>query len=165
MNVKTVFHATVPNQIVSIERIQNKKSYERYNVEREAMMKKYGSNFPGKEKMLFHGTSCENVEKINADGLNPLNTGRCRKRFFCSHALVRLIVVNNPAMQIFKQILIHTAKNAQVATSLLISYNNLLQQASRCVRMACDSLLATSLLSVMSKLVIHGLTARCFNKY
>ena len=33
-------------------------------------MDKYGSNFAGKELMLFHGTSRENIEKINAGGLN-----------------------------------------------------------------------------------------------
>jgi hypothetical protein len=35
-----------------------------YEVKRQAMMKKYGGNFAGKELRLFHGT------KINADGLN-----------------------------------------------------------------------------------------------
>jgi hypothetical protein len=34
------------------------------------MMKKYGGNFAGKELRLFHGTNVENIEKINADGLN-----------------------------------------------------------------------------------------------
>ena len=116
------------------------------------MIMKYGTNFPGKEVMLFHATSCKNIEKINARGLNRSNAEiQSGKRFFSSHALAWLIVVNNPAMQIFKQILINTAKNAQVVTSLLISYNNLLQQASRCVRMACNSLLATNLLQVSNR--------------
>ena len=49
---------------------------------------------------------------------------------------------------------IYTAKKAQVATSLLTSCNNLLQQADiRCVRMPCDSLLTTSLLQVINRLV------------
>ena len=39
-------------------------------MKREAMMKKYGPNFSSKEKMLFHGTSRENVESNNAGGLN-----------------------------------------------------------------------------------------------
>jgi hypothetical protein len=39
-------------------------------LKRQAMMKKHGSNFTGKELMLFHGTSSENIEKINAGGLN-----------------------------------------------------------------------------------------------
>ena len=39
------------------------------------MMKKYGSNSPGKEKMLFHGTSRQNLEKINTDGLNRAYAG------------------------------------------------------------------------------------------
>ena len=102
--------------------------------------------------MLFYGTSCDNIEIINARGLNRSFVYKHGKRFFSSHALAWLIVVNNPTMQIFKQILIPTAKNAQVVTSLLISYKNLLQQASTCVRMACDSLLATSLLQVANRL-------------
>ncbi len=44
-------------------------------MKRQAMMKKYGSNFPSKELMLFHGTSYENVEKINAGGLNRSYAG------------------------------------------------------------------------------------------
>ena len=67
----------------------------------------------------------------------------------------------------------YTAKNAPVATSLLTSCNNLAdinKPISRCVRMACDSLLTTSLLQVVnklvaswfSKLVIHRLNASCF---
>jgi hypothetical protein len=47
-----------------------------YNVKRQAMMKKHGSNFPGKELMLFHGTSAENIEKINAGGLNRSYAGQ-----------------------------------------------------------------------------------------
>ena len=45
------------------------------------MMKKYGTNFLSKEKMLFHGTSCENVEKINAGGLNRSYAGIHGKSF------------------------------------------------------------------------------------
>ena len=45
-----------------------------YNVKRERMIKKYGS-IVGKEKMLFHGTSIQNLEKINADGLNRIYAG------------------------------------------------------------------------------------------
>ena len=40
------------------------------------MMKKHGSNFTGKELMLFHGTSNVNVEKINAGGLNRSFAGQ-----------------------------------------------------------------------------------------
>ena len=68
--VETAFRKTARNQIVRIERIQNAEIYELYNVKRQAMMKKYGTNFPGKELMLFHGTSAENIEKINSGGLN-----------------------------------------------------------------------------------------------
>ena len=80
-DVEAAFHATAPNQIVSIERIQNEEIYGLFNLKRQAMMKKYGSNFPGKEKMLFHGTSCENVEKINAGGLNRSYSGIHGKSF------------------------------------------------------------------------------------
>ena len=45
-------------------------------MKRQAMKKKYGSNFPGKELMLFHGTSYENVEKINSGGLNRSFAGK-----------------------------------------------------------------------------------------
>ena len=44
-------------------------------MKRQAMEKKYSSNFPGKELMLFHGTSSENVEKINSGGLNRSYAG------------------------------------------------------------------------------------------
>ena len=69
-DVETAFHKTARYQIVRIERIQNVQIYELYNVKRQAMMKKYGKNFAGKELMLFHGTSHENIDKINSDGLN-----------------------------------------------------------------------------------------------
>lgn len=44
-------------------------------MKRQAMEKKYASNFSGKELMLFHGTSSENVEKINSGGLNRSYAG------------------------------------------------------------------------------------------
>ena len=49
------------------------------------MMKKYGANFPTKEKMLFHETSKENLDKINAGGLNKSFAGIHRKPFFVLH--------------------------------------------------------------------------------
>ena len=73
--VETAFRKTAANKIVRIERIQNKQTYELYNVKRQAMMKKYGSNFTGKELKLFHGTSAQNIEKINAGGLNRSYAG------------------------------------------------------------------------------------------
>ncbi|CAB4045744.1 poly [ADP-ribose] polymerase 14-like, partial [Paramuricea clavata] len=73
--VETAFHTTAPNQIVRIERIQNREIYEIYEVKRQAMMKKYGGNFAEKELRLFHGTSVENIEKINAGGLNRSYAG------------------------------------------------------------------------------------------
>jgi hypothetical protein len=39
------------------------------------MVYKYGSNFTGKELMLFHGTSREFIEIINAGGLNRSYAG------------------------------------------------------------------------------------------
>ena len=50
--------------------------------------------------------------------------------------------------------LIYTAKNAQVATSLLTTWNKLVvnKPISGCVRMACDSLFTTSLLQVVNRL-------------
>ena len=74
-DVETAFRKTATNKIVRIERIQNKEIHELYNVKRQAMMKKYGSNFTGKELMLFHGTSFGNIEKINAGGLNRSYAG------------------------------------------------------------------------------------------
>lgn len=62
--------------VVSIERIQNRAIYEVYNVKRKAMLEKHGGNIAGKELMLFHGTSLENVEKINAGGLNRNYAGK-----------------------------------------------------------------------------------------
>ena len=79
--VEDAFKATVSFHIVSIERIQNKAIYQVFNVKRKAMEEKYGSNFPGKELMLFHGTSCDNVEKINAGGLNRSFAGKNATHF------------------------------------------------------------------------------------
>ena len=76
-DIETAFKKTAGNEIVSIERIQNKEIYKLYNVQREEMMQKYGKNFAGKELMLFHGTTRENIENINAVGLNILtNAGK-----------------------------------------------------------------------------------------
>ena len=59
----------------------------------------------------------------------------------------------------------YTAKNVQVATSLLTSWDNLLQadirMRSHGLRQLVDVLLVTS---VLSKLVINRLTASFFNK-
>ncbi|XP_046838991.1 protein mono-ADP-ribosyltransferase PARP14-like [Xenia sp. Carnegie-2017] len=71
MKVKNAFDKTASKEIVKIERIQNQGIYELYNVKRKAMKEKYGNaDFPDKEKYLFHGTSKDNVEKINSGGLN-----------------------------------------------------------------------------------------------
>ena len=88
-DVEAAFHATAPNQIVSIERIQNEEIYDLFNVKRQAMMKKYGTNFPSKEKMLFHGTSSQNIKAINAGGLNRSYAGIHGERFFfCTRSSV-----------------------------------------------------------------------------
>ena len=74
-DVEAAFHATAPYRIVSIERIQNKEIYRLFNIKRQAMMKKYRTNFPSKEKKLFHGTSSQNIKAINAGGLNRSYAG------------------------------------------------------------------------------------------
>ena len=57
-------------------------------------------------------------------------------------------------------ILVCTAKNVQVATSLFTSCNN--KQISRCVRMACDKLLTTGPLQVVNKHIYANLlSAAC----
>ena len=50
-------------------------------MKRLLMMKKYGNNFASKEKMLFHGTAPQNVDKINAGGLNRSYAGAHGKNF------------------------------------------------------------------------------------
>ena len=54
-----------------------------------------------------------------------------------------------------KENLKFTDKNAEISTSLLASCNSLVirMAISGCVRMACDSLLITSLLQVVNRLV------------
>ncbi|XP_046838993.1 protein mono-ADP-ribosyltransferase PARP15-like [Xenia sp. Carnegie-2017] len=77
MKVKNAFDKTASNEIVKIERIQNQRIYEVYNVKRKAMKEKYGdADFADKEKQLFHGTSKDNVEKINSGGLNRNFAGK-----------------------------------------------------------------------------------------
>ena len=74
-NVQAAFRETARNEIITIERIQNEEMYGLYNCKRKRMKKKYSSNFQDKEKWLFHGTSRQNLEKINADGLNRAYAG------------------------------------------------------------------------------------------
>ena len=74
--VEAAFKKASPFQVIKIERIQNKQAFELYTIERDAMQKRYKSSFSGKERMLFHGTSLENVEKINAHGLNRSYSGK-----------------------------------------------------------------------------------------
>ena len=75
-DVEAKFHKTASNQIVSIERIQNEEIYKLFNIKRQSMNKKYRYDFCTKEKMLFHGTTHENLEKINAGGLNRSYAGK-----------------------------------------------------------------------------------------
>ena len=79
--VETAFGKTAKNQIVRIERIQNIQIYELYNLKRQALMKKYGSKFTGKELMLFHGTSSQNTDPINSGGLNRNFAGKHGKEY------------------------------------------------------------------------------------
>ncbi|CAB4013230.1 poly [ADP-ribose] polymerase 15 isoform X1 [Paramuricea clavata] len=77
-DIETAFHKSVSNhvlRIVRIEKVQNKEIDELYNVKRRAMMNKFGSNFAGKELWLFHGTSLQSIDKINANGLNRSYAG------------------------------------------------------------------------------------------
>ena len=74
-DVAGAFHKTSSNEIVSIKRIQNRGNYEQYNATRERMIRKYGS-IDGREKMLFHGTAKENLDQINAGGLNRSYAGK-----------------------------------------------------------------------------------------
>ena len=60
--------------------------------------------------------------------------------------------MHNSGTKCLKNWLTDTAKNEQVVTSLLTSCKNLLQADIR-IRMACDSLLTTSLLQVVKRLV------------
>ena len=86
------------NQIVSIERIQNREIYELCNVKRGAMMKKHDRNFPSKEKMLFHGTSFKNLDKISADGLNRSYAlgahGKIRGGPLPSHLFIYFVMIS-----------------------------------------------------------------------
>ena len=44
-------------------------------MKRQLMAKKYGDKFKNMEKRLFHGTAPQNVDKINAGGLNRSYAG------------------------------------------------------------------------------------------
>ena len=62
--------------------------------------------------------------------------------------------VGRASYQAFLTHLLYTARNAQVATSLLTTWNRLVinKPISGCVRMACDSLFTTSLFQVVNRL-------------
>ena len=50
-------------------------------MKRQLMAKKYGDKFKNMEKRLFHGTAPQNVDKINAGGLNRSYAGANGKSF------------------------------------------------------------------------------------
>ena len=62
--VESAFQASASNKIIKIERIQNKVLYQLYNIKCKAMEEKYGSDFPGKELWLFHGTKGIMLRKL-----------------------------------------------------------------------------------------------------
>ena len=59
----TACRKTAANEIVQIERIKKKQIYILYYLKREATFKKYGSRFVGKELMLSHETSLQNIKR------------------------------------------------------------------------------------------------------
>ncbi len=58
--------------ITKIERVQNPVQYRLYNVRKEQMEQKKGSN----EKILFHGTDSESCAGINKSGFNRSYCGK-----------------------------------------------------------------------------------------
>ena len=56
------------------------------------MMKKYGSKFQNMEKRLFHGTAPQNVDKINAGGLNRSYAGAHGKNLYFDLACTNVCV-------------------------------------------------------------------------
>lgn len=73
-DVETKFYQTVVNvPIVSIERIQNPHLYQAYQLRKQKMDKDNGGSH--NELQLFHGTSSDNVAKINTQGFNRSFSG------------------------------------------------------------------------------------------
>ena len=71
--VATTFYQTVGNYTISgIERIQNPHLYQSYQLRKQKMDKDNGGN---NERLLFHGTSPDNVSKINSQGFNRSFSG------------------------------------------------------------------------------------------
>lgn len=71
--VATTFYQTVGNYSISgIERIQNPHLYQSYQLRKQKMDKDNGGN---NERQLFHGTSPDNVSKINSQGFNRSFSG------------------------------------------------------------------------------------------
>ncbi|XP_017550529.1 uncharacterized protein LOC108425948 [Pygocentrus nattereri] len=61
-------------QVVKIQRIQNQQQWQRYSVLKETADKKYP--YQKNEHFLYHGTTKENSQKINANGFNRSFSGR-----------------------------------------------------------------------------------------
>ena len=72
--VEMEFKVTRPNvKIITIKRIQNPALYYQYVVKRHAMKYKNSTLL---ERKLFHGTTYETIEKINAQGFNRSFAGK-----------------------------------------------------------------------------------------
>ncbi|KPP74856.1 poly-like [Scleropages formosus] len=61
-------------EIIQIQRVQNKEQWQRYAVRKQAVDKKYPSN--KNEQILYHGTTKDICQKINANGFNRSFCGR-----------------------------------------------------------------------------------------
>ena len=67
-SVEQAFQKTAGSvAIMSVERIQNPRLYQAYQLRKQKMDMDNGGN---NERQLFHGTASENVKKINSQGLN-----------------------------------------------------------------------------------------------
>ena len=71
--IKDAFGATVKSvQIIAIERIQNPALYLQYAAKKYTMKQKCEDC----EKLLYHGTTKEAIEKINVQGFNRCFAGQ-----------------------------------------------------------------------------------------
>ncbi|CAF0814856.1 unnamed protein product [Rotaria sordida] len=69
------FHKTLPsNQIVQIERIQNRRWYRQYDAHKDDFIERYGTST---EQWLFHGCKSQSVDAIISDCFNRSHAVRC----------------------------------------------------------------------------------------
>ena len=69
--VSDQFYQTANEQIVAIHRVQNPLLFKEYRLMKQSLDEKNGSN----EKFLFYGTRGDNLNEINAYGLNRRYAG------------------------------------------------------------------------------------------